>query len=76
MLNADTHSFGGIGIIGIRGFARFYRYVMLEKQFPHHGAFAFKHVGRIAFDAMKLLGVDDIGTPKPDGCLYAGENPF
>jgi len=76
VLDASTHSFGGIGIVGIKDFARFYRYVMLEKQFPHHGALAFKHVGRTAFDALKLLGVDDINTPKPDGCLYAGENPF
>jgi L-fucose isomerase-like protein len=76
VLDADTRSFGGIGVIGIKGFARFYRHVMLEKQFPHHGAFAFSHVGRIAYDALKLLGVDDINTPKPDGCLYASENPF
>lgn len=76
VLDADPRSFGGIGIIGIKGFARFYRYVMLGKQFPHHGALAFSHVGRIAFDALKLLGVNDINTPKPDGTLYADENPF
>ncbi len=76
VLDANTRSFGGIGVVAIKDFARFYRYIMLEKQYPHHGAFAFKHVGRTAFDALKLLGVDDISTPKPAGCLYAGENPF
>jgi L-fucose isomerase-like protein len=76
VLDADPASFGSIGVFGIRDFARFYRYVMLEKQFPHHTAVAFKHVGRILYDALKLLGVDDIGTPKAAGQLYPAENPF
>ena len=27
-------------------------------------------------EALRLLGVDDINTPKPAGELYPGENPF
>lgn len=76
ILDADPASFGGIGIFGIPNFARFYRHVLIGKQFPHHAAIAFKHSGRILFDAVKLLGVDDIQAPLPAGTLYPGENPF
>jgi L-fucose isomerase-like protein len=75
-LDADPRSFGAIGIIGVPGFARFYRHVLLAKQFPHHTAVAFDHVGGTLFDALGLLGVEDIQTPKPAGCFYPGENPF
>lgn len=76
VLDADPSSFGGIGVFGIKDFARFYRHVMLGKQFPHHAAVAFSHVGGILFDALKLLGVDDIQTPRPASILYGDENPF
>lgn len=76
ILNADPCSFGGIGIFGIPGFGRFYRYVMLERQFPHHAAVAFRHVGGVLYDAARLLGVSEVGTPLPAGTLYRGENPF
>jgi L-fucose isomerase-like protein len=76
ILDSDPHSFGGIGIFAIKDFARFYRYVLLEKQFPHHGAVAFEHAGKILFDAVRLLGVQDVSTPRPAGALYPGENPF
>ncbi|MEI6809187.1 MAG: fucose isomerase [bacterium] len=76
VLDADPSSFGGIGVFGIKDFARFYRHIMLGKQFPHHAAIAFSHVGGILFDALRLLGVDDINTPRPAGMLYENENPF
>jgi L-fucose isomerase-like protein len=76
VLEAAPASFGGIGIFGIKDFARFYRYILLEKQYPHHTAVAFKPSGRILFDAAKLLGVCDVQAPKPAGTLYCGENPF
>ena len=41
-----------------------------------HGAYGFDHAGKALFEALKLLGVDDINTPKPAGELYPGENPF
>lgn len=75
-LDADPFSFGGIGIISIRNFSRFYRHVMLGRQFPHHTATAFKHVGRVLYDATKLLGVDSVWTPRSTGNLYPDENPF
>jgi len=76
VLDADPASFGGIGVIGIPHFARFYRHVLLERQFPHHTALAFAHAGRTLFDALRLLGVTEIHTPKPAGALYPSENPF
>lgn len=75
-LDIDPCSFGGIGIAAIPGFARFYRHVLIGKRFPHHGAYAFKHCGKVLFEALHLLGVDDINTPLPAGQLYPGENPF
>jgi len=73
---ADPRSFGGIGVIAVPGMQRFYRYVMLERQFPHHAAMAFTHSGRVLFDAVKLLGLDAPLTPLPATRQYPGENPF
>jgi len=76
ILDADPRSFGAIGVFGIPDFARFYRYVLLEKQYPHHTAVAFDHVGRTLYDAVKLLGVDDVEAPRPASLPYPNENPF
>lgn len=76
VLDIDPHSFGGIGIFAIPNFARFYRHVLIGRHFPHHGAVAFGKCGKVLFDAVKLLGVDDISVPLPKTMLYPGENPF
>jgi len=76
VLDADPSSFGSIGVFAIRDFARFYRYVLLEKQFPHHTAVGFSHAGRPLFDALRVLGVADVNTPRPAGQPYPSENPF
>ncbi len=76
ILDIDPCSFGGVGVFGIPNFARFYRHVLIGKRFPHHGAVAFTHCGRALFDAVKLLGVDDISVPLPGTIRYPGENPF
>jgi L-fucose isomerase-like protein len=76
ILDIDPGSFGGIGVFAVPGFARFYRHVLLAKTFPHHTAAAFAHCGKALFDAVKLLGVDDISAPLPDTTRYPGENPF
>jgi len=75
-LDINPCSFGGIGVVGIRDFARFYRHVLIGKRFPHHGGFGFAQAGKVLFEAVKLLGVDDINTPLPDAMRYPGENPF
>ena len=75
-LDVNPCSFGSLGVAAIPGFARFYRHVLIQKRFPHHGAYGFAKCGKTLFEALKLLGVDDINVPKPAGCLDPGENPF
>jgi len=76
MLDVDPCTFGGTGIIAIPNFSRFYRHVLIEKKFPHHAGLGFKKAGRILFEALKLLGVNDIKAPLPKNVIYEGENPF
>ena len=76
ILDIAPRSFGGIGIFAIPGFARFYRHVLIGKRFPHHGAVAFNHSGRVLFDAVRLLSAGDINVPLPKGVSYPSENPF
>jgi L-fucose isomerase-like protein len=76
ILDADPKSFGAIGAIAVPDFARFYRHVLIEKQYPHHAALGSAHVGRVIYDAVKLLGIEDLSTPKKAGDLYPNENPF
>jgi L-fucose isomerase-like protein len=75
-LDVDPFTFGGVGVIAIPGFARFYRHVLVGRQFPHHSAFGFAKVGRALFDALKLLGVKEVSTPLPADQRYEEENPF
>lgn len=76
VLDIDPHTFGGTGVVAIPNFARFYRHVLIGKAFPHHGAVGFAKCGKALFEAVKLLGVEDINVPLPDTMLYPGENPF
>ena len=76
VLPVATRSFGGIGIFAIPEMGRFYRHVLLEKHYPHHGAVAFGHVGRALFTLFRYLGIPDISFNQPKGMLYPSENPF
>jgi L-fucose isomerase-like protein len=76
VLDIDPKSFGGIGVFAIREMGRFYRHVLIEKRFPHHTAVAFKHAGKILFEAVKMLGVGDISFNLPGNVFYKTENPF
>jgi len=76
ILDIDPRSFGCIGVFAIREMARFYRHVLIERQFPHHTAVAFSHAGKTLFSAVKLLGVEDIWFNQPAGMYYESENPF
>lgn len=76
ILPVRTRSFGTIGIFGISEMARFYRYVLIEKGYPHHGAVVFGHHGKALFDVLKYLGVEDRAFNRPAGMLYKNENPF
>ncbi|MDO5381771.1 MAG: L-fucose/L-arabinose isomerase family protein [Eubacteriales bacterium] len=76
VLPVKTRSFGSIGIFAINQMGRFYRYVLIEKNYPHHGAVAFGHFGKVLFDVFKYMGVEDISYNRPEGVLYDNENPF
>lgn len=76
VLPVATRSFGGIGVFAIPEMGRFYRHVLIEKRYPHHGAVAFAHVGKTLFEAFKLLGVTDIAYNQPKSLPYKTENPW
>ncbi|MFI3208403.1 MAG: L-fucose/L-arabinose isomerase family protein [Eubacteriales bacterium] len=78
VLPVATRSFGAIGIFAIPEMGRFYRHVLIEGNYPHHGAVAFGHYGKSIYEVFKYLGVelDEIGFNQPKGMLYKSENPF
>ena len=78
VLPVATKSFGGIGVFAIPEMGRFYRYWLIEKNFPHHGAVAFGHFGKQLYEVFKYIGVDvsEIGFNRAKGDRYPGENPF
>ena len=76
VLPAATRSFGGIGIFAIPEMGRFYRHVLIEKRFPHHGAVAFGHFGKPIFSILRQLGISDISFNQPKETRYPTENPF
>lgn len=78
VLPVATRSFGSIGVFAIPEMGRFYRHVLIEKNFPHHGAVAFGRFGKALFEVFKYLGVEpeEIGYNQPRGVRYQTENPF
>ncbi|MFI3237414.1 MAG: L-fucose/L-arabinose isomerase family protein [Lachnospiraceae bacterium] len=78
VLPVATRSFGAIGIFAIPEMGRFYRHVLIEKNYPHHGAVAFGHYGKAIYEVFKYIGVDveEIGFNQPKTMLYKTENPF
>ena len=78
ILPVATRSFGSIGVFAIPEMGRFYRHVLIEKNFPHHGAVAFGHFGKTLYEVFKYIGVDvdEIGFKQPKNMLYKTENPF
>ena len=76
VLPVATRSFGGIGVFAIPEMGRFYRHVLIQKRYPHHGAVAFGHYGKALFEVFKFLGVGDIAYNQPKALPYPTENPF
>ena len=78
VLPVATRSFGGIGVFAIPEMGRFYRHVLVEKNYPHHGAVAFGHFGKALYEVFKYIGVetDEINFNQPKGMMYPTENPF
>ncbi|RDY32146.1 L-fucose/L-arabinose isomerase family protein [Lachnotalea glycerini] len=78
VLPVATRSFGGIGVFAIPEMGRFYRHVLIEGNYPHHGAVAFGHFGKALYEVFKYIGVEveEIGFNQPKSMLYKTENPF
>lgn len=78
VLPVATRSFGSIGVFAIPEMGRFYRHVLIEKNYPHHGAVAFGHYGKTLFEVFKYIGVpvDEINYNQPASLPYPTENPF
>jgi L-fucose isomerase-like protein len=78
VLPVATRSFGGIGVFAIKEMGRFYRYELIAKNYPHHGAVMFGHYGKALYEALKYIGVcpSEIGYNHPAGDRYKDENPF
>lgn len=76
VLDVRSNSFGGIGVFAIPEMGRFYRNVLIAKRYPHHGAVAFGHYGKILSEVFKYLGVKDIAYNLPANLPYPDELPF
>ena len=78
VLPVATKSFGGVGVFAIPEMGRFYRHVLIEGNYPHHGAVAFGHFGKSLYEIFKYIGVpvDEIGYNQHKGVRYPTENPF
>ena len=78
VLPVATRSFGGIGVFAIPEMGRFYRHVLIEGGYPHHGAVAFGHHGKTLFEVFKYIGVpvEEIGYNQPATVRYPTENPW
>ena len=78
VLPVASRSFGAIGVFAIPEMGRFYRHVLIEGNFPHHGAVAFGNYGKELFEVFKYIGVpvEEIGYNQPAGVRYPTENPW
>ena len=76
VLPVATRSFGGIGIFAIPEMGRFYRHVLIQKRYPHHGAVAFRHCGKALYEVFKYFGITDISHNQPKSLPYPTENPW
>ena len=78
VLPVASKSFGGVGVFAIKDMGRFYRHVLIEKNYPHHGEVAFGHYGKELFEVFKYIGVpvEDLNYNQPASLPYPTENPF
>ena len=78
VLPVATRSFGSIGVFAIPEMGRFYRHVLIEKGFPHHGAVAFGHYGKALFEVFKYIGVpvEEIGYNQPGRRALSNRKPL
>lgn len=78
VLPVATRSFGSIGVFAIPEMDRFYRHVLIEKCYPHHGAVVFGNYGKYLYEVFKYIGIpfEEIDYNQPKSIRYPGENPW
>ena len=78
ILPVATRSYGSIGVFAIKDMDRFYRHVLVEKNYPHHAAILFDHYGKFLWEIFKYIGVPvrEIDYNKCKDFYYPTENPF
>jgi L-fucose isomerase-like protein len=76
ILPVEMETYGCHALFAIPQMARFYRHVLLEKHFPHHGAVLYGGYSPALFDLFACLDVPYIGYNRREGDLYERENPF
>ena len=74
----QDNAFWPIGVFAIPEMGRFYRHVLIEKNYPHHGAVAFGNYGKALFEVSQVhwRDVEEIGYNQPKSVRYKTENPF
>ena len=78
VLPVATRSCGAIGVFAIPEMGRFYRPVLIQMNYPYHGAVAFGHYGKALFDVFRYIGVpvEEINYNQPKEMRYPTANPF
>ena len=76
ILPVTMDTYGGRAIIAIPEMARFFRNVVLEKQFPNHCAVIFGHYAKELFSVSRMLGIEEIDFNHPSNMPYENENAF
>lgn len=76
VLPISMDTYGGQGIIAIPEFGRFFRNVVLGKQFPNHCAVIFGHYGKQLMSILRQIGIKDIEYNHPKDVPYQCENIF
>ncbi len=76
VLPVATRSFGAAGIFAVKEMGRFYRHVLIEGRYPHHGAVAFNHAGKAIHSIFRYIGAEEISYNQPENIPYKTENPF
>ena len=76
ILPVPCQSYGSIGICAIPEMKRFYRHVLIARNYPHHAAVAFGHYGTEITEVFRYLGIEEVMFNQPKELPYPTENPF
>lgn len=76
ILPVEINTYGCYALFGVAEMNRFYRYVLLDKHFPHHSAIVYGSNAEALYDLMVYLEIPYIGHNYPGNHRYEKENPF